>query len=52
MNTEKITLVLTFDQLRIVDQAIQQLPFYVAAPIIDAIGQQVREQQNQKARDA
>lgn len=35
----------TFEQLGILDKAIQQLPYYVAAPLVAHINRQIAEQQ-------
>lgn len=38
----------TPDQLSILDKAIQQLPYYVAAPLIQHINQQIEEQSKEQ----
>lgn len=35
----------SLEQLSVLDKAIQQLPYYVAAPLIDCINKQVVEQE-------
>lgn len=35
----------TFEQLAILDRALQQQPYYVAAPLIQSINAQLAEQQ-------
>jgi len=35
----------TLDQLAVLDKAIQQLPFYVAAPLIAHINKEIEKQQ-------
>lgn len=37
----------TLEQLSILDRAVQQLPYYVAAPLIQHINQQIKEQQEE-----
>ena len=34
------------EQLQILDKAIQQLPFYVAAPLLDHINRELSKEQN------
>jgi hypothetical protein len=40
------TLSLSKEDLLVIDKALQQLPFYVAAPLLDKINTQLQEQQN------
>lgn len=35
----------TYEQLGILDKAIQQLPYYIAAPLIDHINKEVAKEQ-------
>ena len=38
----------TTDQLIVLDKALQQMPFYLAAPIIASINKQLAQQQKDK----
>jgi hypothetical protein len=42
---------LTQDQLIILDEALQQLAYYKAAPLIQEINKQILEQENQKKQE-
>jgi len=45
-----ITLVLSLEQLRVIDEAVQQLPFKVAAPLIQHINQELLKPINNPAK--
>ena len=36
------TLTFTQEQLRVLDQALQQMPYYMVAPVINSINEQIR----------
>lgn len=36
----------TIEQLSILDKAVQQLPYYIAAPLISHINKEIEKQQN------
>jgi hypothetical protein len=39
------------NDLIVLDKALQQMPYYLAAPIIDSINQQIRAQVSQEESD-
>jgi hypothetical protein len=45
---DSVTLTFTLEQLRVIDQAIQNMPYHLAAPIISSINAQLAEQRMQE----
>lgn len=42
---QSFTLTFTAEQLRVIDQALQEIPFKFAAPIVNEINKQIEDQQ-------
>lgn len=47
----QINLVFTVEQLKVIDTALQQTPYYVAAPIIKDINSQIQKHFDKKIDD-
>jgi hypothetical protein len=39
------------DELMVLDKALQQMPYYLAAPIIESINRQINAQRNQEKKN-
>ena len=47
---ESYTLVLTQEQLLIIDKAVQQIPYYIAAPLLAEINKQIVPQNKKESK--